>query len=316
MRISIKDVSDGAQAARQLALGHVDLAVIKVVQETPGVLRSVAILRRRAILVRARTEAATDDEDVHYVEAALAKAGRPSSIGLQDIVDAKPLKAGSKGLTNATELRTDLPFLIAATVPGPGGEDLETLALTYQLVARFDAAKSDIADVSRWVENGRAALTNGQPATLTLPMTDEDQGLRAHDGVYSFRSREESTFPERNSDFLYLLVAAIGGAASVFGALWANFRSQLRDGGERYLGRLEVLTKELHDADDLDRIDRVAHTGLQLAQRFGREIAGHKIERRVEVSFQMLYAAFREEATRKIERLGKLDRSTSPQRVD
>jgi hypothetical protein len=126
--------------------------------------------------------------------------------------------------------------------------------------------------------------------------------------VYSFRSREESTFLERNSDFLYLLVAVIGGAASVFGALWANFRSQLRDGGERYLGRLEVLTKELHDADNLDRIDRVAHTGLQLAQRFGREIAGHKIERRVEVSFQMLYAAFREEATRKSERLKKFDR--------
>jgi hypothetical protein len=105
-------------------------------------------------------------------------------------------------------------------------------------------------------------------------------------------------------------------AVSIIAASFDIVGRPVRDGGERYLGRLEVLTKELHDADDLDRIDRVAHTGLQLAQRFGREIAGHKIERRVEVSFQMLYAAFREEATRTIERLGKLDRSTSPQRVD
>jgi hypothetical protein len=193
--------------------------------------------------------------------------------------------------------------MTATAIPGPAsGEPIETVAISTQLVVREDVSKPDGAELARWVRNGRHALAGADVEASIFPAHETEEGLRAHDGIYAFATRETAPFFERNGDLIYLGVAAMGALASLIGAIVANIRSTLRDGGLRFLSRLETLTKELREAETPERVYRIADTGLELAQAFARDMAARKVESRIDLSFQMLYTAFRSEVAFKLDR--------------
>jgi hypothetical protein len=313
-RATIARVPDAATALRAISDGKADLAVVRVDDDVPGEIRSFAILGRRAILI-APSAQNTTDEDIAYLADKFSKiAGARQNLVLTENT-ATPVEAGLKALPEIERVKELFPFLISASIEQKSrtgaNANIDTLALTTQLVGSDSLSKSEGAELGRWIQNGRRALSAGDPGSVIFPNHEQDESLRAHDGIAAFKTREETSFIQRNSDLIYIGMATLGAVASLLGAIFANIRSKLRDGGLRFMTRLETLTRELRGAETPDRIYRIADTGLELAQSFARELAAHKVESRIDSSFQTLYQAFRSEVTVKLERSARDHKSTA-----
>jgi hypothetical protein len=307
-RAAIMRVPDAVTAFKAISDGKADLAVVRVDDDVPGEIRSFAILGRRAILITPAAQN-TADRDVAYLADRFGKtAGTRQNLVLTENI-ATPVEAGWKALPEIERVKALFPFLIGASIEqrsrSGANANIDTLALTTQLVGSDGLSKSEGAELGRWIQNGRRALSADDPGSVIFPNHEQDEGLRAHDGIAAFKTREETSFIQRNSDLIYIGMATLGAVASLLGAIFANIRSKLRDGGLRFMTRLETLTRELRGTDARDRIYRIADTGLELAQSFARELAAHKVESRIDSSFQTLYQAFRSEVTIKLDRSGR-----------
>ncbi|MDF2120592.1 hypothetical protein PY365_34015 [Roseiarcaceae bacterium H3SJ34-1] len=298
-------VPDVTSALRAISEGRSDLAVVRVDDEVPGEMRSFAILGRRALLVTPTTQS-SEDKDVAYLSDLFRKNGGARQNLVLTENAAAPVEPGLRAIPEMERLKEQFPFLVSVAVAQKtrtgAGETLDTLALTTQLVGSDSLSRSEGVEVGRWIQNGRRILGAEDPGGVIFPNHEQDEGLRAHDGIAAFKTREETSFIQRNSDLIYISMATFGAVASLLGAIVANIRSKLRDGGLRFIGRLETLTKELRGTDEPDRIYRIADTGLELAQSFARELAAHKVESRIDASFQTLYRAFRAEVAIKLDR--------------
>ncbi len=146
-------------------------------------------------------------------------------------------------------------------------EGLATLAVTRRLVAANRLDETQVADITRYLFQMRTAIESEAPAARNLEAPDTERGniMRTHPGAIAYLEGEQTTFLERNSDYLYLAAMLVSLVGSVGVGLWSRAAQGRRHaamaGLDRLLKLLSLARSEPNVAA-LDAIEREADTIL------------------------------------------------------
>jgi TRAP transporter TAXI family solute receptor len=187
-----------ADLPEAMASGKVDAAIAVVVPSAPAVAQTMAALGRRL----------------------------PLGFRLLPVPSAEAMASRMIGVETA-----ELPAGIFGA--GRPAEEIQTIAVTYRVMARAGMPKSVAGDVARTIYDQRARMARQAPVAFTAEAPDAKTGARipTHPGAAAFFDGESSTFLERNGEMLLMLLWAgtlVGSAASGLIA-WAS-RKEHGDG--------------------------------------------------------------------------------------
>lgn len=146
-------------------------------------------------------------------------------------------------------------------------EAVQTLAVTRRLLAANSLSETQVADVTRYLFQLRTAIQREVPVASHLEAPDTERGnlQRTHPGAIAYLEGEQTTFAERNSDYLYLSAMLLSLFGSVGVAVWSRAaqgrRRQAMAGLDRLLQLLSLARSE-PTSGALDAIEREADTIL------------------------------------------------------
>ena len=184
------------------------------------------------------------------------------------VENAAALEAGLSGVS-----KLDIPSGLFAGSPPKPDDDVTTVAVDYQLVARLDMSEGAVDQLTRTIFQLRRALATTAPVAQFMQSAETQKGSRyaLHVGATSYYQDTEKSFMDRYGDWFYIL-AMIGGGlgsaiASVIGSLQARSRRQAMDVLD-HLADLRRRAAECSDPDGLrDLDDAVGAITLRALQR-------------------------------------------------
>lgn len=147
--------------------------------------------------------------------------------------------------------------------PPKPAEAVQTLAVTRRLLAANRLSETQVADVTRYLFQLRTAIEREAPVAshLEAPDTERGSAMRTHPGAIAYLEGEQTTFVERNSDFLYLGAMMLSLVGSLGVALWSRAaqgrRREAMEGLDRLL-QLLALARAEPNPGALDAIEREA----------------------------------------------------------
>ena len=101
-------------------------------------------------------------------------------------------------------------------------DDLTTLRATLYLVANKKLGTDLVTSLTQTIMRARRELMAEQPifAQITAPSTDQDAYLPLHPGAAAVYNGTQQSFMDEYGNWIYLTPMALGGAATLFAAVW------------------------------------------------------------------------------------------------
>lgn len=147
--------------------------------------------------------------------------------------------------------------------PAKPSESVQTLAVTRRLLAANRLSEAQVADITRYLFQMRTAIEREVPVAshLEAPDTERGNAMRTHPGAIAYLEGEQTTFVERNSEYLYIGAMLLSLAGSLGVGLWSRAaqsrRREAMEGLDRLL-QLLALARSEANAGALDAIEREA----------------------------------------------------------
>ncbi len=119
-------------------------------------------------------------------------------------------------------------------------DDLDTLSVTYRLVAEKSLDLGAVAELTRLFLNERLALVASAPLArrIEAPSTDKGAALPVHAGAAAFIDDDEQTFFDKYSDIIYIGAMALGVVASGATAIVGRMNGRKAVRLDTYVARL------------------------------------------------------------------------------
>ncbi|WP_131195678.1 TAXI family TRAP transporter solute-binding subunit [Lichenihabitans psoromatis] len=136
-------------------------------------------------------------------------------------------------------------------------DDVDTLGITYRMVADADLSQGVVASVTRFLLSERVALAQLAPGARSIeaPSTDKGAPFPVHPGTAAYIDDEEETFLDRYSDLIYIGAMVLGVLASGMTAIMSRFGPQSSVRIEDLLSRLLLVFKQVRAAGTLGSLD-------------------------------------------------------------
>ena len=163
-----------------------------------------------------------------------------------------------------------MPELQAASVPAGtfGGrpkrpeEDVETVGVSYRLMARSSVSRVTVASITQHLFEWRSRLAPGAPVANLMKAPEYETTVTAtsarlpnHPGAVDYFEREQQTFLDRYEDWIYLFAFFGGTIGSGFAWLGQRLARQRRERVDVVLDRLLDILGEARTADTPAALD-------------------------------------------------------------
>lgn len=161
------------------------------------------------------------------------------------------------------------PSVVASTIPEGvwGGRpkrpdhEIKTVGVSYRLMGRADADRSTMSQVTESLFQMRSRLVGSARSALLLRAPETETATSAllpnHPGAIDYFQREQQSFTDKYSDWIYLV--AFFGSGIVSGAAWLvqRFRRERREQIDDVLDRLLSILIEARSAETDTRLDEL-----------------------------------------------------------
>jgi TRAP transporter TAXI family solute receptor len=139
------------------------------------------------------------------------------------------------------------------------GETVETVGLSYYVMARKSLDEDVVGEVARLLLALRPTLAAEFPAITRIeaPATDKDASVAVHPGAAAYYDGEQKTFFDRYGDMIYWLVMLLSLVGSGAAALAGYARAGDRSKKLTLLNGLLDLMKSARHADSVETLDRL-----------------------------------------------------------
>lgn len=179
-------------------------------------------------------------------------------------------KIGFVGVPDGKAITQRLPELQAVTVPAGtfGGrpkrpeEEVETVGVSYRLMARGSVSRVAVASVVQHLFEWRSRLAAVAPIANAMKPPDYDTTVTAtsarlpnHPGAVDYFEREQQTFLDRYEDWIYLLAFFGGTIGSGVAWLGQRLARKRRERIDVVLDRLLDILSEARDAREVAQLD-------------------------------------------------------------
>ncbi len=146
--------------------------------------------------------------------------------------------------------------------PPRPAEPVQTLAVTWRLMAERTLDSAAVAELTRRLFTMRGELARVVPAAVLMEPPDLEKGARlpVHPGAADFFEDEELTFMDKYGDWIYVAAMLLGFGASAIAAVATRMRSRVH----RHHARIEHLLTLVGRAraaatpEELDRVEAEA----------------------------------------------------------
>ncbi len=144
-------------------------------------------------------------------------------------------------------------------LPPRPADDLDTLGVTYRLVASSDLGADVVASLTRFLLTQRVALAQAAPLArrMEAPSTDKGSALPVHPGTAAYIDDEEQGFLERYSDFIYIGAMVLGVVASAATAIAGRIGSRTETRADDVLPQLVSLCRQARAEPSVAGLDRL-----------------------------------------------------------
>ena len=137
------------------------------------------------------------------------------------------------------------------------GETVETIGLSYYVMARRSLGEDVVGEVARLLLALRPTLAAEFPAITRIeaPATDKDASVAVHPGAAAYYDGEQKTFFDRYGDMVYWIVMLLSLVGSAGAALAGYAKAGDRNKKLILLNRLLDLMKTARQADNVAALD-------------------------------------------------------------
>lgn len=140
--------------------------------------------------------------------------------------------------------------------------DIETLGVSYRLLARADLNRSAVALATQFLFQKRSRLALVTPAANQMKALDTDTATGAalpiHPGAIDYFAREQLTFMDRYGDWLWLALFSMGGLSSAWAGAAQFFSRRRRELFDVLLDRLLKILEGARRAESVGALDELA----------------------------------------------------------
>ncbi|GAB6844189.1 TAXI family TRAP transporter solute-binding subunit [Methylorubrum rhodinum] len=176
------------------------------------------------------------------------------------------------GVPDGKAITQRLPELQVVTVsagtfggrPKRPEEDVETVGVSYRLMARGAVSRVAVASVVQHLFEWRSRLAALAPIANAMKPPDYDTTVTAtsarlpnHPGAVDYFEREQQTFLDRYEDWIYLLAFFGGTLGSGIAWLGQRLARKRRERIDVVLDRLLDILAEARDAREVDKLDEL-----------------------------------------------------------
>jgi len=167
-------------------------------------------------------------------------------------------------------LALKLPTLTQLKIP-PGtlsgrpelpDEEVETVAVSYRLMARSDLDRGPLSKLTQYLFQMRSRIAQTEPSVNLLTAPDDDTATSAalpnHPGALDYYKREQLTFMDRYGDWVWL--GLLFGGSLTSGVAWVGqfFIRKRRELIDEILDRLMCILSEARAAQTVPQLDALA----------------------------------------------------------
>ena len=199
-------------------------------------------------------------------------------------------------LKNADAFEQSSHGFVKVTIPTglfPGSpplpeEDVETIGVDYQLVARHDMSDASVGMLTRTILAMRRLLAETAPIAEFMQAPDTEKGSRypLHAGATAFFEDNEKTFMDRYGDWFYIIAMVLGGVGSALASMVASLQARSRRRAMGVIDELATMRRRAAECTDqsalraLDRdVSELALNALYRAREGRFDQAGVEILR-------------------------------------
>lgn len=140
-------------------------------------------------------------------------------------------------------------------------ENVQTVSVTYRLVAHRNLNDDVVADLTEALFQARQTIQNDVPIAqfMTAPTTEKDAQLPVHPGAAAYLDGERQSFFDKYGDWLYLGIMVFSILGSIIAAMASRLSSIHREQGMQDLDRVLAILGEARRAQseaDLASLER------------------------------------------------------------
>jgi hypothetical protein len=140
-------------------------------------------------------------------------------------------------------------------------EEVETVNVSYRLMARVGLDRSPVSKVTQYLFQMRSRIARSAPSVNLMKAPENETmtsaALPNHPGAVDYFNREQESFMDRYGDWLWLLLFAGGGISSALAWIGEVFARKRRELVDEVLDRLTSLISEARHAKTLAELDAV-----------------------------------------------------------
>ena len=200
-----------------------------------------------------------------------------------ELKNAEALEQGLDGFVKVT-----IPAGLFAGSPPQPEEDVDTIGVDYQLVARHDMSEASVGLLTRTILALRRRLSETAPIADFMQAPDTEKGGRypLHVGATAYFEDNEKTFMDRYGDWFYIIAMVLGGVGSALASLIASLQARSRRSAMGVIDQLAAMRRKAAECTDqpalraLDRdVSELALNALYRAREGRFDQAGVEILR-------------------------------------
>ncbi len=140
-------------------------------------------------------------------------------------------------------------------------EEVDTISVSYRLMARVGLDRSPVSKVTQYLFQMRSRIARSAPS-VNLMRAPENETLTSaalpnHPGAVDYLNREQESFMDRYGDWVWLLLFAGGGLSSALAWVSELFARKRRELVDELLDRLTSLIGEARQAKTGAELDGV-----------------------------------------------------------
>lgn len=158
-------------------------------------------------------------------------------------------------------VKIDVPAGLFDGTPPQPEDDLQTIGVDYQLVARLDMSEAVVGVLTRTIFSLRRALQQTAPIAAFMQAPDTEKGSRfpLHVGATAFYQDTEKSFMDRYGDWFYIVAMVMGGLGSAIASLITTLQARSRRAAMAVIDQLAAMRHDVAKCADqaaLRDIDR------------------------------------------------------------
>ncbi|GJE54680.1 MULTISPECIES: TAXI family TRAP transporter solute-binding subunit [Methylobacterium] len=248
-------------------------------------------------LKASEVKAALDEKRVDAVAVIASPASKPAVSVVRAVAAASTdRKVTLVGVPDGKAIIQRFPELQPISVPAGtfGGrpklpeEDVETLGVSYRLMARGSVSRVAVASVVQHLFEWRPRLAAVTPLANQVKAPEYETTVTAtsarlpnHPGAVDYFEREQQTFLERYEDWIYLLAFFGGTIGSAFAWLGQRLARKRRERVDGVLDRLLDILAEVRNAESIEALTAIGREMDGLVADVVRQARERSIDTRV-----------------------------------